>query len=51
MYPEWTVDELACHPTEAHDYCEQVRLKASAKIPDHVILRTLMNARKRGDQG
>ena len=48
--PSWTEDELACHPTEAHQYCESVRVRASAPIPDHVIMHALMNARKQTAQ-
>ena len=46
MHPNWTVDDLVCHPDEAKLYCEQIRVEVGAPVPDHVILRTLMNARK-----
>jgi hypothetical protein len=46
MHPNWTVDDLVCHPDEAKMYCEQIRAKVGAPVPDHVILRRLMNARK-----
>jgi hypothetical protein len=48
MYPAWTVDDLACHPSEAIKYCEAVRQKASANVPEELIMHALMNARKRG---
>jgi hypothetical protein len=48
MYPAWTVDDLACHPSEALKYCEAVRQKASANVPEELIMHALMNARKRG---
>jgi hypothetical protein len=46
MHPEWTVDDLVCHPDQAKTYCEQIRSEVGAPVPDHVILRRLMNARK-----
>ena len=46
MHPGWTVDDLVCHPDEAKAYCERVRSELGAPVPDHVILRRLMNARK-----
>jgi hypothetical protein len=46
MHPNWTVDDLVCHPDEAKAYCEQIRSEVGAPVPDHVILRRLMNARK-----
>lgn len=45
--PHWKIDELLCHPEEAKRYCVQVRVKVSCSdLPDSLILRTLMNARK-----
>ena len=44
--PSWTEDELACHPVEAQQYCEAVRVRASAPIPYQVIMHALINARK-----
>jgi hypothetical protein len=46
MHPNWTVDDLVCHPDEAKAYCEQIRSEVGAPVPDDVILRRLMNARK-----
>ncbi len=47
MHANWTVDDLVCHPDEAKKYCEQIRADVGVPVPDHVILRRLMNARKR----
>jgi hypothetical protein len=46
MHSDWTVDDLVCHPDHAKTYCEQIRSEVGAPVPDHVILRRLMNARK-----
>jgi hypothetical protein len=46
MHANWTVDDLVCHPDEAKTYCEKIRSEVGAPVPDHVILRRLMNARK-----
>ena len=46
MHPNWTVDDLVCHPDQAKTYCDQIRSEIGAPVPDHVILRRLMNARK-----
>jgi transcriptional regulator with XRE-family HTH domain len=46
MHPDWTVDDLVCHPHQAKAYCDQIRTDAGAPVPDSVILRRLMNARK-----
>jgi hypothetical protein len=46
MHPDWTVDDLVCHPDQAKAYCEQIRSDSGAPVPDYVILRRLMNARK-----
>lgn len=46
MHPAWTEDELACHPDEAKEFCGVIRSEVGAIVPDHVILRTLINARK-----
>jgi hypothetical protein len=46
LYPEWTQDELVCHPREAVQFCDAVRGKAKAPVPDHLILKALMNRRK-----
>jgi hypothetical protein len=46
MHPDWTEDDLVCHPDEAKKYCEVVRAEVGSPVPDHVILRALLNARK-----
>jgi hypothetical protein len=46
MHPNWTVDDLVCHPDAAKAYCDQIRAEVDAPVPDQVILRRLMNARK-----
>jgi hypothetical protein len=45
--PSWTPDELACHPAEALQFCQAVRVRAGGEVPDHIIMHALMNARKR----
>jgi hypothetical protein len=47
IYPEWTQDELACHPHEALRLCEIVRSKTQASVPDHLIMKAMLNYRKR----
>jgi transcriptional regulator with XRE-family HTH domain len=45
--PNWTVDELVCHPDEAKSYCNHIRTMPDCEnLPDPLILRTLLNARK-----
>jgi hypothetical protein len=45
--PDWTPDELLCHPTDAVVFCQTVRRRAeSPGLPEHVICRTLLNLRK-----
>jgi transcriptional regulator with XRE-family HTH domain len=46
MHPAWSEDDLTCHPDEAKAFCGVIRQEAGAEIPDNVILRTLLNARK-----
>ena len=46
FYPGWSEDELACHPRDALQFCEVVRLKANAPVPDAVIMRALLNRRE-----
>jgi len=46
MHPNRTVDDLVSHPDQAKTYCERIQSEAGAQVPDHVILRRLMNARK-----
>jgi hypothetical protein len=47
IYPEWTQDELACHPHEALRFCEIIRSKLQAPVPDHLIMKAMLNYRKR----
>jgi hypothetical protein len=44
--PEWTTDELACHPREALQFCEIVRQVVAAPVPDHLVMNALMNGRR-----
>ena len=48
MHRSWTEDDLVCHPQEASQFCDVIRREIGANIPDDVILRTLLNARKAG---
>ncbi|MBL8796870.1 MAG: hypothetical protein JNM56_23415 [Planctomycetia bacterium] len=50
FFPGWTVDELACHPHEAQEFCEIVRKRIGAPVPDHIVMRGLFNSRKSGRQ-
>lgn len=48
-YPGWTDEELLYHPKEASNFCTTVRERSGAPgLADPVILRTLVNIRKRG---
>jgi hypothetical protein len=45
----WTIDELCLHPREALQFCDDLRRKHEFKyLPDDIILRSIMNRRKRG---
>lgn len=45
-----TVDELLLHPRDAMRFCDSVRDRQGwIGIPDDVILRALLNRRKRGE--
>jgi hypothetical protein len=46
-YPPWTDETLLHNPIEAHRYCDRVRHRAKAPLPDELILRCLTNVRKR----
>jgi hypothetical protein len=48
MHPTWTQDDLVCHPDDAKNFCDVIRGEVRADVPDHVILKTLLNARKAG---
>ncbi|MBN2296347.1 MAG: hypothetical protein JXM70_28215 [Pirellulales bacterium] len=46
-YRSWTIDELLLHPREAARFCEDTRRKfAYWDLPDDIILRVILNARK-----
>jgi hypothetical protein len=46
---QWTIDELLLHPREAAHFCDEVRRKHGYfDLPDDIILRCVMTARKRG---
>lgn len=48
MHPAWTDEELLYHPDDAKAFCGVVRRRAgSPGLPDDLILRTLVNRRKR----
>jgi hypothetical protein len=46
LYPSWSQDELACHPHDAAQFCNIVRLHAKAPLPDNVIMKAVLNRRK-----
>jgi hypothetical protein len=50
MFPDWTADELACHPHEASQFCEVAR-RVVAPAPDHLVMKALLNRRRRGKNG
>ncbi len=46
-HPNWTEDDLVCHPRDALHYCNYVRSAVQCPdLPDPVILKTLLNIRK-----
>lgn len=45
LFPDWSADELACHPHEALQFCEIVR-RVVAPVPDHLVMKALLNRRK-----
>ncbi len=47
LYPQWTVDDLACHPHDAIQFCEVVRTKVGSPVPDPLIMRILLHRQKR----
>ena len=52
MHPNWTDEELLFHPRDAIRYAEAIRCRSEcAGLPDHMILRTLVNCRKQGKKG
>lgn len=49
-FPNRTIDRLACIPVDAIQYAKAVQqLPASGNIPEYVILKALMNIRRRKD--
>lgn len=47
MFPNWTADDLVCHPRDATTYCERVRTQIGCgRLDDFLILKTLLNVRK-----
>ncbi len=51
MYKSRTIDELLCHPREARAFCNYSRSRLGCvELPNSLILRTLMNVRKAGNQ-
>jgi hypothetical protein len=48
LYPDWTPDDLACHPIQAIHFCEEVRRHAGVAVPDHLVMKALLDLRKRG---
>jgi len=49
LYPCWSVDRFLCEPTEhGTPFCNTVRRRFRADIPDRVICGELLNARKDG---
>ncbi|HVS36168.1 MAG TPA: helix-turn-helix transcriptional regulator [Gemmataceae bacterium] len=46
-FPAYSFDDLVCRPDDAKRFCELIRAEPSCdKLPDFLILRTLMNVRK-----
>lgn len=49
LFPAWSIDETVCHPIDAIRLCGAARRRAGCNdLPDDLILRTLMNCRRRG---
>jgi hypothetical protein len=46
-FPEWSADELACHPREALQFCNTIR-QLAGPIPDYLVMKALMNRRRQG---
>jgi len=47
MFPGTSDEDLLYHPYDALQYCKAIRARSGCDIPDHVILRRLINCRKR----
>jgi hypothetical protein len=39
MFPDWSEDEVVCHPRDALRFVAEVRSRTVHRIPDHVICR------------
>ncbi len=50
LCPDWTDEELLFHPDDAKTYCHAVRCRTTKGLPDELILRALINIRKRGSE-
>lgn len=48
LQPDWTDEEILYHPDIAKELCRRVNNETGVTLEDHVILRTLVNCRKRG---
>jgi hypothetical protein len=49
LYPSFTLDDLLCRPREALAFCDAVRRGlGNYDLPDDLILRPMLNERKRG---
>lgn len=51
FYPGWTADELACHPHDALQFCEVVRKAVDRPVPDHLVMKALLNRRRQSRKG
>jgi len=47
-FPNWTIDEMLLHPSEAISFCDDIRgrQKDFSTLPDELILRSLLGRRK-----
>lgn len=46
-FPERSIDSVVCRPSDAIKYCQIVRREVASNPPDVVILKTLMNIRRK----
>jgi hypothetical protein len=46
FHTKWTDEELLFHPTSAMLFCGAIMQQAGVAVPEHIILRTLVNTRK-----
>jgi hypothetical protein len=49
MFRAWTVDQLVCMPDEAKRFCVTIRKNVRRRLPDPLILGTLLDMRENGD--